>query len=198
MATALVVVDEQPDFCEGGSLAAEGGNDLAQRTAAFLAAHADRFDVIVATRDAISTRASISPDRVRNRTSPPHGRCTGVDGTPGSELHPAIADFPCDAVVAKGAYAASTNGFEGWTAAGESLADVLRGRDVTDVYVVGLVYEVCVAETAAGALAEGFRASLVEDLSVAADQAKIPAVNERLMAAGVSVVTAEGAIRSAL
>ncbi len=189
MTTALIVVDEQPDFCEGGRLAATGGNDLAERTAALLASDADRFDVIVATRD-----AHIDPGDhfAAPGTEPDYATSWPVhcvDGTPGAELHPAIAGFPFDAVVAKGAHAASTNGFEGVTAAGESLGDVLRARGVTEVFVAGLVYEVCVADTAAGAVAEGFHASLIADLSVAADPARIPAVNERMEAVGVAVVS---------
>lgn len=193
--SALIVVDVQPDFCEGGPLAAVGGHDLAEHTAAFLGANADHFGVVVATRDAHVdpgdhfVGAGTEPDYAT--TWPVH--C--VDGTPGAELHPAIAAFPFDAVLAKGAYAASTNGFEGVTADGASLGEVLRHRCVTDVFVAGLVYEVCDADTALGAIAEGFDAWLITDLCVALDAANVPAVDKRLRAAGVTVITADEATR---
>jgi nicotinamidase/pyrazinamidase len=188
-AAALIVVDVQPDFCEGGALPAAGGNDLAERIATYLAADADRFDVIVATRDAhVQPGDHFAPVG----TEPDYGTSWPVhcvEGTPGAELHPAIAGLAFDAVVAKGAYAGATDGFEGVTAGGERLADVLRGHHVTDVYVAGLVYEVCDADTALGALAAGFRAHLVADLCVALDPVNIPGVNQRLEAAGVTITT---------
>lgn len=190
MTSALIVVDEQPDFCEGGPLAATGGNRLAERTAAFLTAYADRFDLVVATRDAHIDPGNhfASDGHVPDYATTWPVHC--VDGTAGAELHPAIAGFDFDAVVAKGAYAASTNGFEGITSDGDPLGDVLRRHDVDEVYVAGLVYEVCDADTALGAVAEGFGAFLIVDLCVALHPEDVDAVNDRLQAAGVRLVCA--------
>jgi nicotinamidase/pyrazinamidase len=152
MATALIVVDVQPTFCEGGQVAATGGNDLAKRLASYLATKGHCFDLTVATRDAHVAPGVhfAAPGTEPNyiTTFPVHG----VDGTPDAELHPAIAGFPFDAVVAKGAYGGATDGFEGVTAASETLGDLLRRHDVTEVYVAGLVYEICDADTAEGAI----------------------------------------------
>jgi len=194
--TALIVVDLQPDFCEGGPLAAAGGNELAERTAGFLQDNAEHFDVVVATRD-----AHIDPGDhfAEPGTQPDYATSWPVhcvDGSPGAALHPAIAGFPFDALFAKGAFAASTNGFEGVTTDGESLGDVLRRHGVTEVFVAGLVYEVCDADTALGAISEGFDARLITDLCVALDPASIPAVNERLRAAGVTVVNSDECARA--
>lgn len=51
MPRALIIVDVQPTFCEGGALPVEGGNACAQRVADFVAAHAADYDCIVTSQD---------------------------------------------------------------------------------------------------------------------------------------------------
>jgi nicotinamidase/pyrazinamidase len=51
MSRALIVVDVQNDFCEGGSLGVDGGAEVARRISAFIERHRDDYDVVVATRD---------------------------------------------------------------------------------------------------------------------------------------------------
>ena len=46
---ALIVVDVQPTFCEGGALAVEGGNDVARRIAEFVAERGDEYALRVTT-----------------------------------------------------------------------------------------------------------------------------------------------------
>ena len=48
---ALIVVDVQNDFCEGGSLAVTGGALVAQRVAEHIAAHHQEYAAVVATAD---------------------------------------------------------------------------------------------------------------------------------------------------
>ena len=48
---ALIVVDVQNDFCEGGALAVDGGSAVAGAVTGYLAQQADRYAVVVATRD---------------------------------------------------------------------------------------------------------------------------------------------------
>ena len=51
MTRALLIVDVQNDFVEGGSLGVEGGRAVAERISAHLAAHADDYALVVASRD---------------------------------------------------------------------------------------------------------------------------------------------------
>ncbi|MGO1834942.1 MAG: isochorismatase family protein, partial [Actinomycetaceae bacterium] len=91
---ALLVVDVQPTFCEGGALAVAGGNDVAQRVADFATANRDRYAAIITTQDwhvDPGGHFSESPDFVD--TWPPHG----VAGTDEAELHPALDDVDIDA-----------------------------------------------------------------------------------------------------
>jgi len=107
MSRALIVVDVQNDFCEGGSLAVDGGAAVAELISAWIRDHADEYATIVATRDwhidPGSHFASGEPDFVD--TWPVH--CAA--GTPGAEFHDGVnahVDFAdvIDVVFSKGRY----------------------------------------------------------------------------------------------
>ncbi|POM25155.1 nicotinamidase/pyrazinamidase [Actinomadura rubteroloni] len=168
MAKALIIVDVQNDFCEGGSLAVAGGADTAAAVTRHLAEQRSVYDHVVATRDFHldpGPHFSDHPDFVD--TWPPH--C--VIGTPGADFHPALDLDPVEAVFSKGRTAAAYSGFEGADDAGTRLAGWLRDRDVTEVDVVGIATDHCVRATAADAAREGFRTRVLLDLTagVAAD-----------------------------
>jgi nicotinamidase/pyrazinamidase len=168
MARALLIVDVQNDFCEGGSLAVVGGESVAAAITRYLGSHADEYDVIAATRDRHrepGSHFSAAPDFLDSW--PPH--C--VVGTPGAEFHPAFDASAVDEVFDKGEYAAAYSGFEGHAADGTSLADWLRTREVTEVDIAGIATDYCVRFTALDALREGFNVRVLEDLvsGVAAD-----------------------------
>src|SRR5213078_2861955 len=132
MVLALVVVDVQNDFCEGGSLAVAGGADVARAVTARIAEGG--FEHAVATRDHHidpGDHFSVSPDF--DHTWPPH--C--VVGTSGVALHPDFDTTHIEAVFDKGEYAAAYSGFEG-LAGGETLAEWLRARDVDAVEIGGI------------------------------------------------------------
>ena len=122
MAKALIVVDVQNDFCEGGSLAVSGGAGVATAISDYLAKQGSQYAHIVATRDRHidpGDHFSDNPDFVDY--GPPH--C--VAGTPGAEFHPNLVTGPIEAVFDKGAYEAAYSGFEGKTADGVSLEEWL-------------------------------------------------------------------------
>ncbi|HEY3673013.1 MAG TPA: isochorismatase family protein, partial [Acidimicrobiia bacterium] len=144
---ALVVIDVQRDFCEGGSLAIDGGAAVAERISRLLAE--DRHDVVVAARDwhiEPGVHWADEPDWVES--FPVH--CEA--GTEGAEFHPALwthADFAgvVERVFAKGRYTPSFSGFEGIDDDGTSTGDWLRRRGVDTLDVVGLAYSGCVKAT---------------------------------------------------
>lgn len=160
---ALIIVDVQPTFCEGGALAVEGGNDVAERIADFVTDNADEYALIVTTQDwhvDPGEHFSSSPDFVD--TWPPHG----VVGTPEAELHEAIASLPIDAYVKKGEYEAAYSGFEGNDEEGGKLEDILRDANIRAVDIVGLAESHCVKETALDALRLGWPTRVLSDLTV--------------------------------
>lgn len=185
MASALIVVDVQNDFCEGGSLAVVGGGDVARRIAALLASdHA--YDHVVATRDHHVDPGDHFAERPDFVDSWP-AHC--VQHTAGAEHHPHLAGLPFAAIFDKGEYAAAYSGFEGTSADGDPLADWLRARGVEEVDVCGIATDYCVKATALDAARNGFATTVLLDLTAAVAPANTDAVVAELAAAGVTTVT---------
>lgn len=190
MSRALVIVDVQNDFCEGGSLAVQGGADVAAAVSEFLRDHADGYAAVVATRDwHIDPLGHFAeqPDYVD--TWPPH--C--VAGTEGAAFHANLdreVDFlgVVDAVVSKGAHTAAYSGFEGRTDDGRGLGEMLRQRGVTDVDIVGLATDHCDRATALDARAEGFGVRLLLSMCAGVSAETTAAAIEQMRAAGVEIV----------
>lgn len=185
---ALLVVDVQPTFCEGGELAVAGGDQVAEAIAEFVQARGSDYDLVVTTQDWHLDPVghfSDEPDYVDSW--PPHG----IAGTPSAELHPALAVLAHDpAVVAvrKGAHAAAYSGFEGTSVDGTSLADLLAARAVTAVDVVGIASSHCVAATALDALAAGLSTRVLAALSVGVSADAERKAYQRIRDAGGEVV----------
>ena len=159
MTLAVIVVDVQNDFCEGGSLAVGGGAEVARAISARLAAGG--FEHAVATRDHHidpGNHFAESPDFVHSW--PAH--C--VVGTKGVDLHPDLDTGRIQAVFDKGEYAAAYSGFEA-TSAGVDLAQWLRDRGVDAVEVVGIATDHCVRATALDAARLGFDTRVLLDLT---------------------------------
>ncbi|MFE5293389.1 isochorismatase family protein [Isoptericola sp. NPDC056618] len=181
---ALIVVDVQPTFCEGGELAVEGGDRVAQDVAAYAAAHRDRYEIVVTTQDwhvDPGDHFSDHPDFVDSW--PPHG----VAGTPNAELHPALADLGPDVSVKKGQYAHGYSGFEGTDGDGRTLEQALRDARVEAVDVVGLVESHCVKRTALDAVGLGLATRVLTDLTIPVSPEQGEQARAELADAGVEL-----------
>ncbi|MFG3045373.1 isochorismatase family protein [Streptomyces sp. NPDC048202] len=189
MRRALIVVDVQNDFCEGGSLAVAGGADVAAAITELIGqAAGSGYRHVVATRDhhiAPGGHFADNPDYVNSW--PAH--C--VAGTEGVGFHPnfapAVASGAVDAVFDKGAYSAAYSGFEGTDENGASLADWLRARGVEEVDVVGIATDHCVRATALDAASEGFRTHVLLELTAGVAQETTARALESLREAGVQL-----------
>ncbi|MFJ8533118.1 nicotinamidase [Streptomyces sp. NPDC093591] len=189
MRRALIVVDVQNDFCEGGSLAVPGGADVAAAVTELIGqAGGSGYQHVVATRDhhiAPGGHFSTNPDFAHSW--PAH--C--VAGTEGVGFHPnfapAVASGAVDAVFDKGAYAAAYSGFEGADENGVRLADWLRAREVSEVDVVGIATDHCVRATALDAAREGFRTHVLLDLTAGVASESTERALEEMREAGVEL-----------
>lgn len=188
MRRALIVVDVQNDFCEGGSLAVAGGADVAAAITELIGQAPAGYRHVVATRDHHidpGDHFSDHPDYVRSW--PPH--C--VAGTEGTGFHPnfapVVASGAIDAVFDKGAYSAAYSGFEGADENGVPLADWLRARKITEVDVVGIATDHCVRATALDAVREGFSTVVLLDLTAGVSEESTERALEELRAAGVEL-----------
>jgi nicotinamidase/pyrazinamidase len=182
---ALIIVDVQNDFCEGGSLAVTGGAGVAGAISAALrsADAGDRWAHVVATKDYHIDPGSHfgnPPDFVD--TWPAH--C--VVGTPGAEFHPDLATDRIEAVFTKGEHAAAYSGFQGH-AGGVPLAGWLAAHGVTDVDVVGIATDHCVRATALDAAAAGLSTAVLLDLTAGVARPTTDAALTQLAAAGITL-----------
>jgi nicotinamidase/pyrazinamidase len=190
MKRALVVVDVQNDFCEGGSLAVAGGAEVAHRIGELLhhwtekLPQAASYDAAVATRDHhIDPGDHFSKDPDFVDSWPAH--C--VVGTDGEAFHPNLDPQPFDAVFLKGEHAAAYSGFEGVCAEGTGLADWLRSREITHVDVCGIATDYCVRATALDAVRNGFETTLLESMCAGVAPESTQAALAEMTEAGVRI-----------
>ena len=190
MRRALIVVDVQNDFCEGGSLAVQGGALVAHKISELLHHWTERdpkapdYAVAVATMDHhIDPGDHFSKDPDFEDTWPRH--C--VVGTDGSAFHPNLDPQPFDSVFLKGEYAAAYSGFEGRNHDGTSLADWLRAHEITDVDICGLTTDYCVRLSGLDAMREGFRVRILRELCAGVSPEPSKAALEELAAAGATI-----------
>ncbi|MBO0693764.1 MAG: isochorismatase family protein [Acidimicrobiaceae bacterium] len=187
MARALVIVDVQNDFCEGGSLAVTGGAAVAGAISEAVAANPERWDLLVTTQDwhvdpgHHFAPAGQEPDF--RETWPAH--C--VVGTHGAALHPALRLPPGVVGVRKGEHQAAYSGFEGHDPSGRPLDQVLREAGVDEIEIAGLATSHCDRATALDGVAKGYTTTLLVDLCADVDPAATPTTLAELQQAGVRV-----------
>ena len=187
---ALIVVDAQNDFCEGGSLAVTGGSAVVAAVSAYLAAQEASYAHVVASRDYhIDPGDHFSDHPDFARSWPPH--C--VVGTAGAEFHPDLDTSRIEAVFSKGAHAAAYSGFEGTDHAGTPLAGWLRERGVDALDVIGIATDYCVRATALDAAREGFATRVLLPLTAGVDPVTTGEALAAMRDAGVALDSSRGA-----
>ncbi|WP_313316404.1 isochorismatase family protein [Gordonia sputi] len=180
-AQALIVVDVQNDFCEGGALGVNGGTAVARS----LKSLTDDYGIVVATRDYhIDPGAHFSDDPDFVDTWPPHCRV----GTDGVAFSPQFDTSEVQEVFSKGAYSAAYSGFEGASDDGTTLTDWLRAHDVRSVDVVGIATDHCVRATAIDAANEGFDTRVLLNFTAAVSEPTANAALTSMRDAGVTLV----------
>jgi nicotinamidase/pyrazinamidase len=184
MGRALIIVDVQNDFCEGGSLPVTGGARVASLISETLRDEPDRWDHVVATQDHhVDPGDHFGDPPDYELTWPVH--C--VAGTRGAEFHPNLDTDRIEAVFTKGEHAAAYSGFEGH-AGSIGLAAWLRMRDVDLVDVAGIATDHCVRATAIDASREGFVTTVLLGLTAGVAPGTVEAALEQLTGAGVVLV----------
>ncbi|KAB7746087.1 isochorismatase family protein [Nostocoides sp. F2B08] len=176
---ALLVVDVQNDFCEGGSLAVTGGREVARGVSRLL--HDDHpYALVVASRDWHDPDSS---NAGHFDEWPVH--C--VRGTGGAEYAPELDLTHVDVHVRKGQGVPAYSAFEGVTEGGEALVDVLSAHGVVELDVCGIATDHCVRASALDAARAGLRVRLLDGLHVGVAPETIGAALGEMRAAGVEV-----------
>jgi nicotinamidase/pyrazinamidase len=170
MTRALVVVDVQNDFCEGGALAVAGGNQVAADLADYIK-DTDKYSLVVFTRD----WHKAPPETNGGHFALPPSEPDFVDswpvhcvaGTDGADFHVSIRPYVrnmAEHTFLKGFGKPDYSGFQGFNPSGESLAKVLHSVRVKSIDVAGIAGDYCVKATALDGVANGFNVSLLPDM----------------------------------
>lgn len=151
---ALIGVDLQNDFCEGGALEVKGASDVIPIINSLI----PRFEHVIFTRDwHPANHCSFSGDpQWVDKSWPAH--C--IANTEGAMFHPLLR-IPDRARVESTATDPRFEAYSGFD--GTDLAEYLRSVGVRRVFIGGLATDYCVKETAIDACKEGFEAVLIED-----------------------------------
>ena len=164
MTRALLIVDVQNDFTEGGALAVSGGDAVASAVSALLAQRAADYDVIVASRDwhdpDSDNGGHISADPDFVDTWPVH--C--VAETEGAAYDSLLVTDAITHHVRKGQGIPAYSMFEGVAETGEKTGEILAAHGVTAADVVGIATDHCVRASALDAIAHGIRVRVLTDL----------------------------------
>ncbi len=187
MTRAILIVDVQNDFTEGGALATDGGAAVAAAITEHLRTH--DYALVVASRDWHDGEgdnsghfASGEPDFVD--TWPVH--C--VAETPGADYHPALDALAIDVHVKKGQGVPAYSAFEGKTDDGETLGEVLEEQGIDELDVVGIATDHCVKASALDGALAGLRVRVIDALTSAVSDATRQAALDAMRDGGVEVV----------
>ncbi|MEX5255251.1 isochorismatase family protein [Kocuria arenosa] len=201
MRTALIVVDVQNDFCEGGSLAVAGGAAVAAAVSEHLEDHHGDYAAVAATQDwHIDPGAHFSDEPDYVQSWPVH--C--VAESRGAHFHPDLDTDWIQAWFRKGEHDAAYSGFEGLLAPDAdvpmgddedvddepdvSLDDWLREHEIEAVDIVGLATDHCVRATALDAVEAGYDTRVLVELTAGVAEESTERALREMAAAGVEVV----------
>ena len=189
MTSALLIVDVQNDFTEGGALGVDGGAAVAAGVTELLRRHPDRYRLVVASRDWHNGgddngghfAVGAEPDFVS--TWPVH--C--VAGTRGADYHPALDASLIDVHIRKGQGIPAYSAYEGTADDGRGLTEVFDEAGITDVDVAGIATDYCVLASALDAVEDGRAVTVLTDLIAGVAPASSERALAELRAAGVAV-----------
>jgi nicotinamidase/pyrazinamidase len=189
MRRALIITDVQHDFCEGGSLAVEGGIAVAQRIGEYVRDKGDDYDAVVATADWHRDPGHHWSDQPDFRDSWPVHCAVGTRGAEfRPELGPALEKV--EAVFRKGEFEPAYSGFQGYTEVDGQRVDLatwLEDRGIREVDVVGIATDYCVKATALDAVNRGLSTTVLLDMCAGVSADTTAAAVEEMRTAGVTV-----------
>jgi nicotinamidase/pyrazinamidase len=184
---ALIVVDVQRDFCEGGALAAANTLSLLAPLENCIDSARKAGAVVVFTRD--WHPANHSSFTANGGPWPVH--C--VANTPGAQLMPPLHAGPDDVMIHKGV-SADGAGYSGFESTG--LAEQLRKLNVARIGVSGIATEYCVRATAIDGLKAGFETAVLTDMIRAVQPGETAKTLTELHSAGAKTLTSAEWLKS--
>ena len=189
MAKALLVVDVQNDFCEGGSLAVAGGAAIASKISDYL--KSSDYDLVIGSRDWHDPDNNNSGHFADSGSDPDFTNSWPrhcVAGSNGADYHPNLSSELIQTHILKGQGAHGYSAFEGVTEGSESLAEVLKAHGIEQLDVVGIATDHCVLASALDANKLGLRVRVISSLTAGVSPESTEKAIDLLVDSGVEVV----------
>jgi nicotinamidase/pyrazinamidase len=189
MSRALLVIDVQKDFCEGGALAVQGGAAVASKISSFL--ETANYDLVVASRDWHDADGSNS-GHFAAAGSEPNYKTTWpvhcVADTDGAKYHPNLSTDKIDVDIYKGQGQNGYSIFEGITKAGQSFSELLATHSIDEVDVVGIATDHCVLASATDAKKHGLKVRVISSLTAGVSSESTEAAIDQMIDEGIEVL----------
>lgn len=176
---ALLLVDIQNDFCEGGSLAVPHAGEILPVANRLIDEAVAAGELVIASRDWHPVdHCSFA---TRGGPWPPH--C--IQDSEGAAFHPDLA-LPETAIRVSKGTAFESDAYSAFD--GTDLAEFLRRHHVQRLKVAGLAQDVCVQATVVDALRQGFAVDLVTNGTRAVEPDKSDRVFRELADRGANLI----------
>jgi nicotinamidase/pyrazinamidase len=189
MPRALLVIDVQNDFCEGGALAVAGGAAVAGKIGKFL--ESNRYDLVVASRDWHDADNNNSGHFADSGVEPNYKtnwpvHC--VAETNGAQYHPNLNTEAIGEHIFKGQGQNGYSIYEGITKSGQTFDDLLNAHQIDEVDVVGIATDHCVLASALDSKSHGLKVRVISSLTAGVSEVTTEAAIDRMIDSGIEVV----------
>lgn len=189
MSKALLVVDVQNDFCEGGSLAVSGGAAVAKKISDYL--RSSDYDLVVASRDWHDSNNNNSGHFADSNSEPDYKTSWPIHcvaKSDGANYHPNLELDLIQEHVYKGQGAHGYSAFEGVTEDGGTLEELLMQKGIRQLDVVGIATDHCVLASALDAKKLGLNVRVISSLTAGVAPESTERAIDSLIDSGVEVV----------
>jgi nicotinamidase/pyrazinamidase len=189
MPRALLIIDVQNDFCEGGALAVAGGAAVAGKISKFL--ESSSYDLVVASRDWHDADNNNSGHFAEPGSEPNYKtnwpvHC--VAETAGAQYHPNLNAEAIGEHIFKGQGQNGYSIFEGITKGGQSFAQLLQQNQIAEVDVVGIATDHCVLASAMDSKSHGLKVRVISSLTAGVSEDSTEAAIDQMIDNGIEVV----------
>lgn len=191
MAKALLVIDVQNDFCEGGALACEGGAVVAGKISNFIREQRASYDYVIASRDWHTPNESNDGHFPPTGTEPDYLSTWPLHclaGSNGAEYHSNLDISLIDIHIKKGQSANGYSIFDGTNDNNQSFSELLQDLAITSVDVVGIATDYCVRASALDAAKAGLNVRVISSLTAGVSAESIEKSIDEMVDAGVAVI----------
>jgi nicotinamidase/pyrazinamidase len=189
MARALLVIDVQNDFCEGGALAVAGGAQVAGKISSYL--KTEKYQLVVASRDWHDAGNTNSGHFAEPGSEPNYATTWPVHcvaDTQGANYHPNLSTANIDVHIYKGQGQNGYSIFEGVTESGQSFTDLLAERSITEVDVVGIATDHCVFASARDSKRHGLEVRVISSLTAGVSAESTEKAIDQMIDDGIEVI----------